>query len=480
MADTKTSDESAAATLDGTELIRGVQSAANVKITAAQVVNLAKLQKLSVFAATTSAELASVISNETGSGLLVFATSPTLTTPVLGVAAATSVNKVAITAPATSATLTIADGKTLTVSNTLTFTGTDTSSVAFGTGGTVPYTSNNLSVFAATTSAQLAGVISDETGSGALVFATSPTLVTPVLGVAAGTSLALGGATIGANALAVTGTTLLTGAVTIASASITLSGNISAAAWTTTGLRYKNTAATLTDTSSSGTVAAAYTNMFGGNTIAASSATTFTDYYDMFLGVPAAGTNVTLTRTWALGLAGGLNSTYTSLVSQPAALFSGTVFTGGSATTTKPHVLIEPTGTTSTAWATGGTQFGVNAVSGWAGNLIDLQVAGSSKFKVSSTGAVTSIAGTSQFVSISASGSITARNVTAIPAGGTAGVGFLFSSTANFGVFFGSGAPTLAAAKGSLYLRSDGTGIADRAYINTDGSTTWTNLVTAA
>jgi hypothetical protein len=137
---------------------------------------------LSFFAATTSAQLAGVISDETGSGALVFATSPTLVTPVLGVASATSVNKVAITTPATSATLTIADGKTLTASNTLTFTGTDTSSVAFGTGGTVAYTANKLSVFAATTSAELAGVISDETGSGALVFATSPTLVTPVLG----------------------------------------------------------------------------------------------------------------------------------------------------------------------------------------------------------------------------------------------------------------------------------------------------------
>ena len=39
--------------------------------------------------------------------------------------------------------------------------------------------SNDLSVFAATTSAQLAGVINDETGSGLLVFATSPTLTTP-------------------------------------------------------------------------------------------------------------------------------------------------------------------------------------------------------------------------------------------------------------------------------------------------------------
>lgn len=41
---------------------------------------------------------------------------------------------------------------------------------------------NPLSQFASTTSAQLAGVISDETGSGVLVFGTSPTLVTPLLG----------------------------------------------------------------------------------------------------------------------------------------------------------------------------------------------------------------------------------------------------------------------------------------------------------
>ena len=44
------------------------------------------------------------------------------------------------------------------------------------------------------------------TGTGAYVRATSPTLVTPALGVATGSSLALGGATIGSNALAVTGT----------------------------------------------------------------------------------------------------------------------------------------------------------------------------------------------------------------------------------------------------------------------------------
>jgi hypothetical protein len=95
---------------------------------------------LAQFAATTSAQLAGVISDETGSGALVFATSPTLVTPTLGVASATSINKVTITAPATGSTLTIIDGKTLTASNTLTFNGTDASTVAFGTGGTVAYT----------------------------------------------------------------------------------------------------------------------------------------------------------------------------------------------------------------------------------------------------------------------------------------------------------------------------------------------------
>jgi hypothetical protein len=50
-------------------------------------------------------------------------------------------------------------------------------------------TASGLNQFAATTSAQLAGVISDETGTGALVFANTPTLVTPSLGVATATSI---------------------------------------------------------------------------------------------------------------------------------------------------------------------------------------------------------------------------------------------------------------------------------------------------
>jgi len=59
--------------------------------------------------------------------------------------------------------------------------------------GTVALTNNKLDVFAATSSAELRTVISDETGTGGLVFADTPTLVTPNIGAATGTSLVLSG-----------------------------------------------------------------------------------------------------------------------------------------------------------------------------------------------------------------------------------------------------------------------------------------------
>ena len=78
-----------------------------------------------------SANLRSAVTDETGTGALVFATTPTLVTPVLGVATATSINKMAITAPATSSTLAIADGKTFTVNHSITLAGTDTTTMTF-------------------------------------------------------------------------------------------------------------------------------------------------------------------------------------------------------------------------------------------------------------------------------------------------------------------------------------------------------------
>ena len=79
----------------------------------------------------TSAKLAAALTDETGTGANVHATSPTLTTPVLGVASATTINKVTITAPATGSTITIADGKTFQATSSLALAGTDGTTMTF-------------------------------------------------------------------------------------------------------------------------------------------------------------------------------------------------------------------------------------------------------------------------------------------------------------------------------------------------------------
>jgi len=102
-----------------------------------------------LLATPSSANLAAAVTDETGSGSLVFATSPTLVTPALGTPS--------------SATLTNATG--LPVSTGIS---------GLGTG---------VATFLATpSSSNLIAAVTDETGTGSLVFATSPTLVTPVLG----------------------------------------------------------------------------------------------------------------------------------------------------------------------------------------------------------------------------------------------------------------------------------------------------------
>jgi hypothetical protein len=86
-------------------------------------------------------------------------------------------------------------------------------------------------------------------------------------------------------------------------------------------------------------------------------------------------------------------------------------------------------------------------------------------------------AGTGNLIAV---GSAKLYSTTTIPAGGITGSGLKFSLTTNFGVFFGVGAPTLSAAKGSIYLRSDGSATNNRLYVNTDGGTTWTAVTTAS
>lgn len=104
--------------------------------------------------------------------------SPQLNTPNLGQATCLSINSLSITQN-TGAVLSIGVQKTLTVNNTLSFSGTDSSTVNFGNGTSgaarVAYTSDTLAVFATTTSTQLLGIVTDSTGSNKNVFSQDPT-----------------------------------------------------------------------------------------------------------------------------------------------------------------------------------------------------------------------------------------------------------------------------------------------------------------
>jgi len=108
-----------------------------------------------------SANLRAAMTDETGTGLLVFNTSPTLVTPALG----TPSTLVGTNITGTAAGLTAGN-----VTTNANLTGAITSV-------------GNAASLGSFTSANLAAALTDETGTGANVFATSPTLVTPLLGV---------------------------------------------------------------------------------------------------------------------------------------------------------------------------------------------------------------------------------------------------------------------------------------------------------
>ena len=155
----KITDLTSAAALDGTEALPIVQGGTTVKATTAQITTLAQtaMPAANITGTLPVAHGGTGVTTSTGSGNTVLSTSPTLVTPALGTPA--------------SGVLTNATG--LPVSTGIS---------GLGTG---------VATFLATpSSANLAAAVTDETGTGALVFATSPTLVTPVLGtVAAGSVL---------------------------------------------------------------------------------------------------------------------------------------------------------------------------------------------------------------------------------------------------------------------------------------------------
>jgi len=108
----------------------------------------------------TSLQLATALTDETGTGANVFATSPTLVTPALGTPSALVGTN--ITGTATS------------------FTASNVTTNANLTGMVTSV--GNAASLGSFTSLQLLTALTDETGTGANVFAISPTLVTPILG----------------------------------------------------------------------------------------------------------------------------------------------------------------------------------------------------------------------------------------------------------------------------------------------------------
>lgn len=126
----------AATTATAADEIPIVQGGITKKLTNAllfSTTSLASATGLPIVAGTTGtlsvARGGTGVTTSTGSGNVVLSNSPTLVTPVLGAATATTINNVTITANA--ATLTIASGKTLTANHSLTLAGTDSTTMTF-------------------------------------------------------------------------------------------------------------------------------------------------------------------------------------------------------------------------------------------------------------------------------------------------------------------------------------------------------------
>lgn len=86
----------------------------------------------------------------------------------------------------------------------------------------------------------------------------------------------------------------------LGSARLHIQGSLSSVAWTNTGIALRVDSAVYTDTTSSGTVATLSNNAISSSVVAATTATTYTDAANLRVGGITAGTNATITNSWAI------------------------------------------------------------------------------------------------------------------------------------------------------------------------------------
>lgn len=117
-------------------------------------------------------------------------------------------------------------------------------------------------------------------------------------------------------------------------------------------------------------------------------------------------------------------------------------------------------------------------IAGTSGGLITLngQTSGSGTISVSGTGGILQFNSNTASIdsggNVLTNGAIKVGQTVAPVSGGTASQAYYASSISGFGVYFGTGSPTITAAKGSLYLEN-GSG---QLWINQSGTTTWTQI----
>lgn len=117
------------------------------------------------------------------------------------------------TSPTFSGTTVIGSGSVLNTPASLTLT----NATGLPIGGLSGLGANVASWLATPSSANLAAAVTDETGTGSLVFNNVPVFIAPVLGAATGNSLALNTCVLGSHAFCATGTADISGAVTVGS-----------------------------------------------------------------------------------------------------------------------------------------------------------------------------------------------------------------------------------------------------------------------